>query len=157
MIRPPWDATVRWGRNALGSPGRTSVRQSSRARRRPDYAALDSGTLLDEAKYRGLLEQRQFVAADFPSVDGADLTVSYLRQHGFLEPILVAEPAGLGMVMPPAPFTVDDVARLVGTASSERHRSVSARQPAAKRDNCAGRCGSARPRPCRSRSRRLCN
>ena len=94
------------------------MRQSARTQRRRDYAALDGGTVLDDSKYRLLLNERQFPTAAFPSVAGADLTVQYLRTHGFLEPLLASDPAGLGMTMPPSSFTVDDVLQAVGPWSA---------------------------------------
>jgi hypothetical protein len=45
---------------------------------------------------------------------GHQLTVPYLTQHGFNEPILVEEKEGLEMLLPPENFTVQDVENYIG-------------------------------------------
>ncbi|XP_078286363.1 LOW QUALITY PROTEIN: histone lysine demethylase PHF8-like [Rhinoraja longicauda] len=57
----------------------------------------------------------------FPSADevilrptGWQLTVEYLEENSFSVPILVTKKDGLGMSVPPASFTVNDVERCVG-------------------------------------------
>jgi hypothetical protein len=99
-----------------GTLVRRQARQSARARRRRDYAALDEGQPSDAAPpFEALLRARRFLPAPVAVVDGATLTADVLRVRGFVEPMMVAgDAAAMGMAMPPAPFTVDDVVRLVG-------------------------------------------
>lgn len=57
-----------------------------------------------------------FSAADAVVVmqDGHSLSSTYLDETNFRSPILVEDMAGLGMKLPPADFTVEDVEKRVG-------------------------------------------
>lgn len=47
-------------------------------------------------------------------VPGSQLTVSYMEEHGFTEPILVPKKDGLGLSVPAPTFYVSDVENYVG-------------------------------------------
>lgn len=49
---------------------------------------------------------------------GNQLTMDYLEENGFNEPILVLKKDGLGMSMPAPTFYVSDVENYVGMATS---------------------------------------
>lgn len=70
-----------------------------------------------------MLDSRTFRDHDFMTIDGTTMTVDYLRTIGFTRPLLVrrdqdGSTKGLGMVMPPTSFSVDDVKDAVG----DRHK-----------------------------------
>ncbi|KAG8200194.1 hypothetical protein JTE90_024977 [Oedothorax gibbosus] len=46
---------------------------------------------------------------------GEDFNLKYLQEHGFVKPVLFKDKAGLGMRMPSANFTVNDVRQCVGS------------------------------------------
>ena len=106
--------------------GLATVRQSPRQRRRLDYAALDvgepdaatTGAAAGAGKYPALLAARTFPPAQFTVLRGEDVTLQRMQTLGFGEPLFVPDAYGLGMCMPDASFTVDDVVELVGTASA---------------------------------------
>jgi len=47
-------------------------------------------------------------------MSGYDVNKDYFDQHGFPAPILVVKKEGLGLVVPPSSFTIQDVEDLVG-------------------------------------------
>lgn len=47
-------------------------------------------------------------------LSGNQLTLDYLEENGFNEPILIQKKEGLGMTMPPPTFYVSDVENYVG-------------------------------------------
>lgn len=47
-------------------------------------------------------------------VPGSQLTVGYMEEHGFTEPILVPKKDGLGLAVPAPTFYVSDVENYVG-------------------------------------------
>lgn len=47
-------------------------------------------------------------------MNGSDITKEYFHQHGFTVPILVEKKEGLGMILPPPSFSVEDVEKKVG-------------------------------------------
>lgn len=47
-------------------------------------------------------------------VPGSQLTLGYMEEHGFTEPILVPKKDGLGLVVPAPTFYVSDVENYVG-------------------------------------------
>jgi hypothetical protein len=48
---------------------------------------------------------------------GEELTVEYLNKHGLVQPIIVEEKDGLGIVVPDDNFTILDVEKHVGMYS----------------------------------------
>lgn len=51
-------------------------------------------------------------------VPGGQLTLGYLEEHGFTEPILVPKKDGLGLAVPAPTFYVSDVENYVGKCHS---------------------------------------
>lgn len=49
---------------------------------------------------------------------GHQLDLEYIENNGFSNPILIKDPAGLDLKVPPSHFTVDDVELAVGKSSS---------------------------------------
>ena len=47
-------------------------------------------------------------------VSGGQLTLGYMEEHGFTEPILVPKKEGLGLAVPAPTFYVSDVENYVG-------------------------------------------
>ena len=47
-------------------------------------------------------------------VSGSQLTLGYMEEHGFTEPILVPKKDGLGLAVPAPTFYVSDVENYVG-------------------------------------------
>lgn len=47
-------------------------------------------------------------------VPGSQLTLGYMEEHGFMEPILVPKKDGLGLAVPAPTFYVSDVENYVG-------------------------------------------
>ena len=45
---------------------------------------------------------------------GLDLTIDYLEEHGFDQPILVESKDDLGLRVPPPSFKISDIERCVG-------------------------------------------
>uniref|UniRef100_W5N9M6 Lysine-specific demethylase PHF2 n=1 Tax=Lepisosteus oculatus TaxID=7918 RepID=W5N9M6_LEPOC len=62
------------------------------------------------------LRSRTFPSSDdvLTKLSGSQLTVEYLEENGFTEPILVPKKDGLGMSVPPPTFYVSDVENYVG-------------------------------------------
>ncbi|XP_057685179.1 lysine-specific demethylase phf2-like isoform X2 [Corythoichthys intestinalis] len=62
------------------------------------------------------LRSRTFPSAEdiVVKLSGSQLTMDYLEEHGFEEPILVQKKDGLGMSMPPPSFYISDVENYVG-------------------------------------------
>lgn len=98
--------------------GSTKLRDErpKRARSGIDYSALDAGEHVNSLRhsYTSLIESRQFAKPMLRSISGRDLTIDYLNEFGFTEPIVIHHAEGLDMVMP-QDLTVDHVAELVGT------------------------------------------
>ncbi|XP_033746034.1 lysine-specific demethylase 7B-like isoform X1 [Pecten maximus] len=64
------------------------------------------------------LKNRTFPSADEIPVmrcHGSELSPEFLRQNGFHVPIIVEKKEGLGLVVPPAKFSIQDVENLVGS------------------------------------------
>ena len=63
-----------------------------------------------------MLENKTFKPDNFKRMLGSDVNMDWLEEDedAMTEPIVVEKPDGLGMKMPPADFTVEDVAELVG-------------------------------------------
>lgn len=47
-------------------------------------------------------------------LSGSQLTMDYLEENGFEDPVLVQKKEGLGMSMPPPTFYISDVENYVG-------------------------------------------
>lgn len=53
-------------------------------------------------------------------VPGSQLTLGYMEEHGFTEPILVPKKDGLGLAVPAPTFYVSDVENYVGKCPASR-------------------------------------
>lgn len=67
-------------------------------------------------------------------VPGSQLTLGYMEEHGFTEPILVPKKDGLGLAVPAPTFYVSDVENYVGKFPPPRscgcgHPGLLARSP----------------------------
>ncbi|KAG6849419.1 hypothetical protein H0H93_008665 [Arthromyces matolae] len=101
---------------ALSVTLKAPARKSFRKRTQRDYASLNSGTGSDPRRWPKILEQKSFKDNKFKRLDGSDVSLQWLEndETAMTEPIIVEQPDGLGMRMPPAHFTVDDVVDHVG-------------------------------------------
>ena len=63
-----------------------------------------------------MLQDKVLKEDNFERVHGSDLSLDWLNDNtsALNEPIIIEQPDGLGMSMPPSDFTVADVARIVG-------------------------------------------
>lgn len=61
------------------------------------------------------LNCERFESGFVDEMKGEDFNLKYLQEHGFVSPVLFKEKAGLGMRMPSANFTVNDVRQCVGS------------------------------------------
>ena len=95
---------------------RAPARKSSRKRTQLDYANLDSGMHTDPNRWTRMLEGKNIKENHFKKMKGADVGLEWLESDdsAMREPFIVETPDGLGMKMPDADFTVDDVAEAVG-------------------------------------------
>ncbi|KAJ6547217.1 JmjC domain-containing histone demethylation protein 1 [Mycena capillaripes] len=92
------------------------ARKSDRKRNYQDYASLNLGLTSDPNRWVRMLENKTFKPDKFKRMHGSEVTVEWLEEDddAMTEPIVVEQPDGLGMKMPPTDFTVEDVAELVG-------------------------------------------
>lgn len=71
-------------------------------------------SIVDELKWTKLLETKRFTEDTFERVLGSEVTAEWASNRNFLSPVVVQEPKGLGMKMPPSNLSVNDVANLCG-------------------------------------------
>lgn len=95
---------------------RAPARKSTRKRTTLDYANLDSGIYTDPNRWMRMFEGKKIKESTFRKMNGADVGLEWLESDdsAMREPFIVETPEGLGMKMPDADFTVDDVAEAVG-------------------------------------------
>ncbi|KAM5261176.1 lysine-specific demethylase PHF2 isoform 2-T2 [Hipposideros larvatus] len=82
----------------------------------PDVKPVQNGSQL----FIKELRSRTFPSAEdvVVRVPGSQLTLSYMEEHGFTEPILVPKKDGLGLAVPAPTFYVSDVENYVGPERS---------------------------------------
>lgn len=82
----------------------------------PDVKPVQNGSQL----FIKELRSRTFPSAEdvVSRVPGSQLTVGYMEEHGFTEPILVPKKDGLGLAVPAPTFYVSDVENYVGPERS---------------------------------------
>lgn len=85
------------------------ARKSDRKRNYQDYASLNLGLASDPNRWMRMLENKSFKQDNFKRMHGSDVTVEWLEEDedALTEPIVVEEPTGLGMKMPPNDFSVE--------------------------------------------------
>ncbi|KAG6845029.1 hypothetical protein H0H87_001366 [Tephrocybe sp. NHM501043] len=104
------------GNPQLSVTFKAPARKSFRKRTQRDYANLNSGVGSDPRRWAQFLEQKTVKADPFRRLSGADVGQEWIEEDptAMTEPVIIEQPDGLGMTMPPSDFTVDDVAELVG-------------------------------------------
>ncbi|KAF3816028.1 hypothetical protein GH733_016133, partial [Mirounga leonina] len=82
----------------------------------PDVKPVQNGSQL----FIKELRSRTFPSAEdvVVRVPGSQLTLGYMEEHGFAEPILVPKKDGLGLAVPAPTFYVSDVENYVGPERS---------------------------------------
>ena len=91
------------------------ARKSSRKRTQRDYANLNSGLGSDANRWIRMLEKKEIKKDPFRRFKGSELE-EWLEQEddALREPIVIENPEGLGMSMPPNTLRVEDVAGYIG-------------------------------------------
>lgn len=94
---------------------KTPARKSSRKRTQRDYANLNSGLGSDPKRWLRMLETKEIKKDPFKRLQGSELD-SWLEddEDALREPIIIEQPEGLGMKMPPRDLTVEHVAEYIG-------------------------------------------
>jgi F-box/leucine-rich repeat protein 10/11 len=94
---------------------KTPARKSSRKRTQRDYANLNSGMGSDPNRWLRMLETKEIKKDPFKRLQGSELD-SWLEddEDALREPIIIEQPEGLGMKMPPRDLTVEHVAEYIG-------------------------------------------
>ena len=93
------------------------MRKSARNRPVRDYVNLHSGAdSSDPRRWSQLLESKTFAEDRFRRMRGSDLNEEWLEDDStaMTEPVIIEEPDGLGMMMPPATLTVPEIANILG-------------------------------------------
>jgi len=94
---------------------KTPARKSSRKKAQRDYANLNAGIASDPNRWLKMLETKNIKKAPFKNMKGSQLD-SWLEddEDAMREPIIIEQPEGLGMKMPPPGLTVEHVAEYIG-------------------------------------------
>lgn len=92
------------------------ARKSSRKRANRDYASLHAGLEAGPNKWLTIMEGKTILDDNFQRLKGSMLTMDWLHSNdsALREPVIIENPEGLGMTMPPEGFGVKDVAEVVG-------------------------------------------
>ncbi|KAF9567653.1 Clavaminate synthase-like protein [Agrocybe pediades] len=95
------------------------ARKSSRKRIMRDYASLNDGLSSDPTRFMRMINARQEDGEfrdPFKRMKGNDLNDTWLEEDedALREPIVIEQPDGLGMKMPPKDLTVEHVAEYIG-------------------------------------------
>lgn len=91
------------------------ARKSGRKKTNLDYADLENGAHSSDHWMR-IMQDKPIKDDIFKRMKGSDVSHEWLEQDedAMKEPIVIVNPEGLGMKMPPKSFSVDDVANTVG-------------------------------------------
>jgi F-box and leucine-rich repeat protein 10/11 len=93
------------------------TRKSARNRPVRDYVNLHSGADSSDARrWSQLLESKTLTQDSFQRMRGSELTQEWLHNDptAMMEPVIIDEPHGLGMAMPPSTLTVAEIAATLG-------------------------------------------
>jgi F-box and leucine-rich repeat protein 10/11 len=93
------------------------MRKSARNRPVRDYVNLHSGAdSSDPRRWSQLLESKIFTEDRFRRMRGPELNDEWLEDDStaMTEPVIIEDPNGLGMTMPPATLTVPEIANILG-------------------------------------------
>jgi hypothetical protein len=74
----------------------------------------DDGAKAKELKWMHLLATKKFQNNNFKIIKGDQVNYDWASQSGFREPVIIHDPRGLEMTMPPADLTVRQIAQSVG-------------------------------------------
>ncbi|KIY51157.1 Clavaminate synthase-like protein [Fistulina hepatica ATCC 64428] len=111
------------------------ARKSSRKHAVLDYANLNGGFIpSDASKWIKKLQGKVIHAERFQRMSGRDVGIEWLESEpetAMLEPMVIEEPDGLGMEMPPADLSVDDITQLVGESTPVEVMDVSSQSNSA--------------------------
>ncbi|KAI0781268.1 Clavaminate synthase-like protein [Trametes elegans] len=92
------------------------ARKSARKKTQRDYAGLNAGSEADPGRFLRMMEGKAIKRDPFRRMKGSEVGLEWLEndEGAMREPVLIEEEEGLGMKMPPASFTVDDVVEALG-------------------------------------------
>ncbi|KAF8644156.1 hypothetical protein AX16_008683 [Volvariella volvacea WC 439] len=92
------------------------TRKSVRKRAQRDYASLHAGTTSDPNRWLHILEGKRISPDPFKRMHGQDMRLHWLEEddNAMREPVIIEQPDGLDMSMPPSNFTVSDVVQVLG-------------------------------------------
>ncbi|KAI0637306.1 hypothetical protein C8Q77DRAFT_1155150 [Trametes polyzona] len=92
------------------------ARKSARKKTQRDYAGLNAGNEADPTRFLRMMEGKTIKRDPFPRMKGGEVGLEWLEndENAMKEPVLIESEEGLGMKMPPAGFTVDDVVEALG-------------------------------------------
>ncbi|KAM6500801.1 jumonji superfamily protein [Amanita muscaria] len=92
------------------------TRRSSRKKTQRDYANLNCGQMSDPHRWLKMLEGKVIKEDPFKRMVGSAVSIDWLEndEDAMTEPIVIENPEGLGMRMPPKEFFVKDVVEKVG-------------------------------------------
>ncbi|KAF5330358.1 hypothetical protein D9619_005662 [Psilocybe cf. subviscida] len=100
---------------ALVMTTKAPARKSSRKRTQRDYANLHAGVGSDPGRWLKMVETKPIKKDPFKRMQGGDLERWLAEdEDAMTEPIIIEEPEGLGMKMPPKDLTVEHVAEYIG-------------------------------------------
>ncbi|KAF8197423.1 jumonji superfamily protein [Pholiota molesta] len=90
------------------------ARKSARKRTQRDYANLNSGLGSDPNRWQRMIESKDIKKDPFRRMQGSELESWLEDENALREPIIIEQPEGLGMKMPPRDLTVEHVAEYIG-------------------------------------------
>lgn len=90
------------------------ARKSARKRPQRDYANLNSGLGSDPNRWQRMIESKEIKKDPFRRMQGSELESWLEDENALREPIIIEQPDGLGMKMPPRDLTVEHVAEYIG-------------------------------------------
>jgi F-box/leucine-rich repeat protein 10/11 len=96
---------------------RPPARKSSRQKKPQDYANLHAGVEGGTgSRWMQLMQGKTIEKDSFKRMKGEDVGVEWLEsdENALKEPVIIEDPEGLGMKMPPTDFSVADVAEVIG-------------------------------------------
>ncbi|KAI0075787.1 Clavaminate synthase-like protein [Panus rudis PR-1116 ss-1] len=92
------------------------ARKSSRKKTQRDYAGLNTGQEADPLRWLRMMEGKAIKPHPFKTMKGDDLTLEWINhdESALTEPVIVEQPEGLGMKMPPNDMTIREIAQIIG-------------------------------------------
>lgn len=95
---------------------RVAPRKSSRENRvELDYSNLNQHLNSDPERWQKVIATKVVIEGAFKSMKAEELTEEWLYSDaGMVEPFVIIDPLGLGMLMPSKEITIQDICRIVG-------------------------------------------